>query len=246
MFPASSSQQRRQWAHAHLAMLAEETMDASALQRVGQRDGPEIELAGWEHVEALVKAGRGFILVLNHFDRLLAAPIALALRGLTLNTLTMPVLENPDLGEVQRQFLMRKIGVFTRITKGQWRTSAQSLRPVHESLRAGQAWIILADVWDADFTRLRGHRFLGGELRLPTGIERLAQSTGAALLHGVTYSRSAASLSVVVNPLPEEPKQAIDQAIEQLHADVRERPWAWWHWGQWDQMWHPATQEGQK
>lgn len=243
VFPAASTQERSQWAHAHLTMLAQETMDAFALQRMGQPGGPAIELTGWEHVEALARVGRGFILVLNHFDRLLTAPIALALRGLTLHTLTMPVLENPGLSEVQRQFLMRKIGAFTRITKGQWRTSAQSLRPVHESLRAGQAWIILADVWDAEFTRLRGHCFLGGELRLPTGIERLAQSTGAALLHGVTHSRSPDRLAVAVTPLHKDPVLAVGQAIQQLDADVRERPWAWWHWGLWEQMWHPAAQE---
>lgn len=224
-------------------MLARETLDASALQRIGQPGGPEIELHGIEHVEALVRAGRGFILVLNHFDRLLTAPIALALRGFKLHTLTMPVFENPELGEAQRQFLLHKIRCFTTITGGQWRTSTESLRPVHESLRAGEAWIILADVWGAGFTRLRKHQFLGGELNLPTGIERLAHSTGAALIHGVTYSRGPGKLSVVVKPLPDEPSLAVDQAIQQLHADVRERPWAWWHWGLWEQMWHPAREE---
>lgn len=243
VFPDASAQEHRQWAACHLAMLAQETMDASALHRMGRRGGPDINLVGWEHVERLTRAGKGFILVLNHFDRLLTAPIALALKGVTLNTLTMPIVENPGLSEVQRGFLMNKIRAFNRITGGEWRTSAQSLRPVHESLRAGQAWIILADVWGPEFTHLRGHRFLGGELRLPTGIERLARSTGAALLHAVTHSRSPASLAVTVEPLPEQPQQAIDQVIQTLHADVQARPWAWWHWGLWDQMWHPAAQE---
>lgn len=243
VFPQAGAQEHQHWARMHLAMLAQEAMDAAALHRLGRRGGPQIALAGWEHVEHLTKAGRGLILVLNHFDRLLTAPIALALAGLTLHTLTMPILENPGLNEVQRGFLMNKIKTFTSITGGQWRTSAQSLRPVHESLRAGDAWIILADAWDAEFTHLRGHRFLGGELHLPTGIERLARSTGAALLHAVTRSHGPAQLSVEVEPLPQEPKLAIDQVIQKLHADVRERPWAWWHWGLWDQMWHPASEE---
>ena len=110
-------------------------------------------------------------------------------------------------------------------------------------MRAGQDVIILADGWDAEFTHLRGHRFVGGELRLPTGIERLARSTGAALLHAVTHSQGPARLAVTVESLPEQPQQAIDQVIQTLHADVRERPWAWWHWGLWDQMWHPALEE---
>ena len=63
------------------------------------------------------------------------------------------------------------------------------------------------------------------------------------LLHAVTHSQGPARLAVTVERLPEQPQQAIDQVIQTLHADVRKRPWAWWHWGLWDQMWHPALEE---
>lgn len=239
VFPGASAVEHRQWARAHLAMLAQEIMDASALHRLGQPNGPAIEVTGWEHVESLNRRNQGFILVLNHFDRLLTSAVALALRGLSLNTLTMPILENPGLGAVQRDFLIRKVQSFTRIARGQWRTSAEGMRPVLASLRAGQAWGILADVWDPEFTRLRSHPFLGGQLHLPTGIERLAESAKVPLLHAVTYSERPDRLRVVVEPLPENPRQAIDAVIQRLEQDVRARPWAWWHWGLWDQMWQP-------
>ena len=239
VFPDASAVEHRQWARAHLAMLAQEIMDASALHRLGQPNGPAIEVTGWEHVESLIRGNQGFILVLNHFDRLLTSAVALALRGLSLNTLTMPILENPGLGAVQRDFLIRKVQSFTRIARGQWRTSAEGMRPVLASLRAGQAWGILADVWDPEFTRLRSHPFLGGQLHLPTGIERLAESAKVPLLHAVTYSERPDRLRVVVEPLPENPRQAIDAVIQRLEQDVRARPWAWWHWGLWDQMWQP-------
>ena len=239
VFPDASAVEHRQWARAHLAMLAQEIMDASALHRLGQPNGPAIEVTGWEHVESLIRGNQGFILVLNHYDRLLTSAVALALRGLSLNTLTMPILENPGLGAVQRDFLIRKVQSFTRIARGQWRTSAEGMRPVLASLRAGQAWGILADVWDPEFTRLRSHPFLGGQLHLPTGIERLAESAKVPLLHAVTYSERPDRLRVVVEPLPENPRQAIDAVIQRLEQDVRARPWAWWHWGLWDQMWQP-------
>ena len=239
VFPDASAVEHRQWARAHLAMLAQEIMDASALHRLGQPNGPAIEVTGWEHVESLIRKNQGFILVLNHFDRLLTSAVALALRGLSLNTLTMPILENPGLGAVQRDFLIRKVQSFTRIARGQWRTSAEGMRPVLASLRAGQAWGILADVWDPEFTRLRSHPFLGGQLHLPTGIERLAESAKVPLLHAVTYSERPDRLRVVVETLPENPRQAIDAVIQRLEQDVRARPWAWWHWGLWDQMWQP-------
>lgn len=243
VFPQTTPAQRHQWAQAHMRMLAQEMLDACALQRMGVSGGPQISLTGWEHVEALQRRNQGFILVLNHFDRLLTAPIALARRGLVLHNMTMPVLNNPELGAVQRNFLVNKINVYTQITGGQWRTSDEGLRPVHESLRAGQAWVILADAWRPEFGRLRDHAFLGGRLSLPTGIERLAQSTGAALLHASTYSDAPDRLRVRVEALPQKPQEAIDVVINHLEADVRERPWAWWHWGLWDQMWRPAPQE---
>lgn len=243
VFPGAAEEQCRQWARAHLDMVATEMLDAVALHRLGEPGGPSITIQGWEHVQALQQRRQGFILVLNHYDRLLTAVIALGRRGVRLNILTMPVLDNPGLGEAQRGFLIRKIASTIAITGGQWRISSEPLRPVHEGLRKGQAWVILADAWSPEFTRMRDHAFLGGCLRLPTGIERLVQSTGAVLLHACTRSLAPDRMEVQVEALPSDPKTAIDQVIQRLDADVRERPWAWWHWGLWDQMWRPMPQE---
>lgn len=243
VFPGVDETQRRQWAAAHMDMLALELMDSAAVSRIGTTGGPSIELTGWEHAQSLVDGGRGFIVVLTHFDRLLTAPIALARKGLAMNALTMPVLDNPELSPAHRRFLMRKIETFTQVIRGQYRSSSDSLRPVHEGLRAGQVWIILADVWSPEFNRLRKHPFLGGEISLPTGIERLAQSTGVPLLHAITYSQGPDRFSVVVEPLPDHPKNAMDAVIQRLHHDVRERPWAWWQWGVWDHLWQKSSPE---
>ena len=243
IFPQSTRAEQTLWAKLHVRMLGQERIDAMAFHRLGHSGGPAIALRGIEHARSLAQAGKGFILVLNHFDRLLTAPIALAQHGIKSNVLTMPVLTNPDLDPAHRRFLLRKINRYTEITGGLWHTTDDGMRTVHESLRAGQAWVILADAWRADFARLRPHSFLGGFLQLPTGIERLARSTGVPLLHAATYTHRPDQLEVMVEPLPDDPEQAIDQVIQRLHCDVQARPWAWWHWGLWDQMWHPAAQE---
>lgn len=243
VFPEASDVERQQWARAHMGMLAQEQLDATALHRMGARGGPHINVVGWEYALELQREGKGFILVLNHYDRLLTAPIALARQGVVLHTMTMPIADNLELGAVQRDFLMRKIGSYTQIVGGQWRTSDQGLRPVHDGLRSGQAWVILADAWRPEFGRLRSHEFLGGQLSLPTGIERLAKSTGASLLHGITRTVAPDRLEVSIEVLPEEPEQAINLAIQRLAEDVRERPWAWWHWGLLDQMWQSSSRE---
>lgn len=244
VFPQATTQQHLQWARAHLDMLAQEMLDACALHRLGMPSGPHVAVSGFEYAQALQQQRQGFILVFNHYDRLMAGAIALARRGIQLHIMTMPIVDNPDLSAVQRDFLVNKIKAYVSITGGQWRTSNEGLRPVHGGLRSGQAWAILADAWRPEFGRLREHAFLGGYLSLPTGIERLAQSANVPMLHAVTRSVTADSLEVCVEPLPREPKAAIDSVIRALDNDVRERPWAWWQWGQWDQMWTPPKQEG--
>ncbi len=242
VFPDVPETKLQQWARAHLDMLAQEQLDAVASHRLGMRGGPHIHITGWEHAQELQRRGQGFILVLNHYDRLLTAPIALARQGIVLNTMTMPIADNAELGKAQRAFLMRKINAYTQIAGGQWRTSDQGLRPVYEGLRSGQAWVILADAWRPEFGRLRSHPFLGGQLNLPTGIERLAQSTGAILLHGSTRSVAPDRLQVSIETLPREPELAINRVIQRLAEDVTERPWAWWHWGLLDQIWQSSSQ----
>lgn len=102
--PASHGGQHAQWARAHLAMLAQEMVDAMAFSRLGRSGGPTIDLQGAEFAKGLARQGKGFILVLNHYDRLLTAPVALAREGIATNVLTMPVLDNPELEAAQRRF----------------------------------------------------------------------------------------------------------------------------------------------
>lgn len=242
VFPAASPTQCLRWARSHGALLAQEKVDAMAFARLGRAGGPQATITGIEHVQRHVAAGRGLILVLNHFDRPFAAPVLLARHGIQSHVLTMPVRNNPQLSLAHRQFLLRKLQNYTSQTGGLWQTTDQPLRPLYESLQAGQTWVILADAWRPEFKRLRAHRFLGGQLMLPTGIERMAQALQVPLLHVSTYSEQPDRLRIWIRTLPENPRRAIDLVVHQLEHDVRERPWAWLQWGLWHHMWqaiHP-------
>lgn len=240
VFPQAAPALHANWARAHLRMLAQEKLDAMAFHRIGRPGGPAVELVGADHARALRARRQGFILVLNHFDRLLVGPVILGLQGISTNALTMPIMGNQELTDVQRRFLSRKIGDYAKATHGTWRTTDEGLRPVYESLCRGGAWVILADAWRPEFTRMRTHAFLGGTLSLPTGIERMARSTGVPLLHATTHTLAPGRLRVVLETLPDNPRDAIDETIRRLERDVRERPWAWWHWGLLDRMWKPG------
>ncbi len=241
LFPHESAARHGAWADAHLNMLAQEKVDSMAFDRLGNGSGASVQVDGENRVHDLAESGQGFILVLNHFDRLLTAPVALAHRGVVTHVLTMPVLENPQLTAAQRGFLMRKIGSYVQITKGGWRTTGDDMRPVLRGLKEGQAWVILADAWNENFGRMREHPFLGGYLNLPTGIERLARSAQVPLLYAATHTVTPNRLRVVVEQLPADPGAAVDRAVARLEQDVRERPWAWWQWGLWERMWRPAV-----
>lgn len=242
VFPGAAHQDCWQWARAHAALLAQEKLDGMAFARLGRRGGPRADIEGMELVRARATAGRGLILVLNHYDRPFAAPVFLARHGIQTHVLTMPVRGNAELSAAHQQFLLRKLENYTGQTGGLWHTTDQSLRPLYESLRAGHTWVILADAWRPEFKRLRPHPFLGGQLQLPTGIERMAGALGTPLLHVSTYSDAPQRLRVRVRELPDDPRQAIDLVIQQLEHDVRQRPWAWLQWGLWHQMWQAGLE----
>lgn len=240
-FPGRELSIYKEWARLHLNMLAQEMLDGAALSRLGMQGGVAIDIQGLEHARELQKNGHGFILVLNHFDRLLGSPIGLARQGVHLQTMTMPIADNEELQGAHRSYMLRKINSYIEITGGQWLASNQGMRPLYDGLKSGQAWVILGDVWSPEFGRLRAHPFLGGYLSVPTGIERIAQSCKVPLLHGITYSEGPACLRVVIEPTPPDPEAAMNAVIQRLEQDVRQRPWAWWQWGVWDQMWSPTS-----
>jgi len=238
VFPDRSISEYGAWARQYLDMLACEMVDALAFDRLDRRGGPKVSVDGWNHAQALLGQGRGVILVVNHWDRLLTAPVVLARRGgVRVNVLTMPVHDNPELDPVMRRFLLRKIRCFTTACGGQWRSTDSSMRAIYEDLSRGGVWLILADAWRPEFSRLREHPFLGGMLRLPTGLERLTRTTGAALLQGWTDSDGPTRLRVTFRPLPDDGPAAVDAVIRHLEQQVVTRPWAWWQWGVFNRMW---------
>ncbi|MEW6694995.1 MAG: hypothetical protein AB1371_08625 [Pseudomonadota bacterium] len=228
------------WANRHRMLMAWEMADAMAFHRLGRSGGPRIAVVDDARVLQAIRVGRqGTILVVNHWDRLLTAPVAVARTGVRVNVLTMPVLNNPELGPAWRDFLLRKIAGFVRETGGRWVTTDQPLRDVHRDLEQGGVWLILADAWRQEFSRWREHPFLGGQLRLPTGVERLARATQSRLVYAWTDSEGPSALRVTFRPLDGDPLHAIDTVVAHLEQSIRRSPWRWWQWGLFGRMWSP-------
>ena len=238
-FPEASAQTVQAWARQHVKLVAWELMDAMALRRVGHRGDVRLSIDGIEHLQRGLKAGRGAIIILTHFDRILTGPIAVAGAGIPVSSLTMEIDENNQLSELEKAYFHRKISTFDAMTGVISVKRNRSVRKIYDSLAQGNTWTILADAWHPEAKNKRAHPFLGKTLYLATGIERIAAHTQAALLHVTSFTQPDGQVRIRIRPLDADPTRAVDQVIEQLERDVRDRPWAWWNWGLIDAMTTP-------
>ena len=235
-FPDAGEATVQAWARQHVDLVAFELMDAIALRRVGRGGDIPLKIDGIEHLQQGLKAGRGAIIILTHFDRILTGPIAVAQAGIPVSSLTMEIDENNQLSELEKAYFHRKISTFDDMTGGTSVKRNRSVKKIYDSLAQGNTWTILADAWHPEAKNKRGHPFLGKTLYLATGIERIAAHTQAALLHVTSFTEPDGHIRIRIRELDSAPGRAVDQVIEQLERDVRERPWAWWNWGLIDEM----------
>jgi len=229
-FPYVSESQHRTWALRHMELLAVEQMDTYAMHRVGQKNGVALLLEGEELLQEAQSAATGVILVLNHYDRILAGLIALAKKGCVINSLRIDLEKDAAVPDDLRQFLHAKTKKFESIVGGISLGRRQSMRRLYKGLERGEVWCILADAWDEGATEKKPYPFLGSTIYLSSGLERIALRTGARLIHVASYTSGASCVNVRLTPLPE-PATAMQQAIALLERDVSKHPWAWWNWG---------------
>lgn len=244
VFPqlAEDPQTLQRWTRGYLDLFARETMDVFCMHKL-RADTVDryIQLHGKEHLDQACGEGRGVILVLNHYSRLIMLLVRLGLLGVRMNMLTMRIDDgNPDLSPFMRRFLRTKVDRLLGFIGGEWLSVGDNLRPLYKSLRRGEIWIVLADAYMPQFGEWREFPFLGGRLRLSRGIERIAAKTGARMIYGITRETSPDTLACELRPLP--PQDALAMVVRELEKDVRAAPWEWWQWNILDYLWTPAAE----
>ncbi len=232
----------RGWTRDYLDMFSHEAMDVFCMPRLNRENvGRYIHLRGMDHLEETRRGGLGVILVLNHYSRVIMILVRLGLLGVRMSMLTMRIDEgNPDLSPFMRAFLRTKVERLLGFMGGKCLTLGENLRPVYEGLRRGEIWIILSDAYMPQFGSWREFPFLGGILRLPGGIERIAARTGARLIYGVTHESGPDRLDCELRPLPPDPAEGLAAAVRELEKDVLASPGEWWQWNILDYIWRPA------
>ncbi|MEY6431613.1 hypothetical protein ABC977_04235, partial [Thioalkalicoccus limnaeus] len=227
---------------AWLAMMAREALDVFRLPRL--TGGRIADLVRIEDPSPLFDAradGRGVILTMAHYGRLIMLLAALGAAGLRLNMLTIPIdARNPDLAPAMRRYLGTKVARLRAFIGGDWVAVGDSLKRVYEGLRRGEIWIILMDAHLAHPVTRERYPFLGGELRLATGIPRLAARTGARIVYGAVHE-DGYRLRGRLCALDADPSRAMTEAVAELERDVVAQPEQWWQWAIFDYLWTPEA-----
>ncbi len=240
------------WLARYFAMMARETMDVFCMPKLSRANGGQLVRlrdGSLDVLHAAKRNGRGAILVMSHFSRLNMLLLGLALAGETLGMLTIRIDErNPYLDRIERAYINNKVKTLLGFIGGRWVTLGDNLRSLYEGLKQGETIVILLDAYTPDAygptqSRLRAP-FLGGALEISRGIERLAEKTGAAMVYGVAKERGR-TIEAELRALPDNPRQALCEAVAQLEKDIYETPWQWWQWNILDYIWSPPEPEGQ-
>jgi KDO2-lipid IV(A) lauroyltransferase len=240
---AHDSQTLQAWTQRYLDLFARESMDVFCMPKLRAHNVDRyITLHGIELLKEAQREGQGIILVLNHYSRLIMLLVKLGLMGVRMNMLTMRVDEdNPELSPVMRQFLRAKVQNLLNHIGGEWLSIGDNLRPMLQGLKRGEIWIVLADAYMPHFDDWREYPFLGGQLRLSRGIERIAAKTGARMIYGVTHETDTKTLYCELRSLPTNPQDALASIAKELEKDVLAAPWEWWQWNILDYLWTPST-----
>lgn len=238
--PATACQQQR-WANASFGMMARESMDVFRLgQLTAHTAGNVMSLEGLETLDAARTDGRGVIVVMAHFGRLIMPLAGIGLSGRRLGMLTMSVDEdNQAISALERRYLNRKIATLLGHMGGEWISLNDDLRKLHRALAQGASMVMLLDAWMPHFGRHVQLPFLGGRLSVPSGIARIARRTGARLVYCSAHEQGWRILGRL-RPLPDTPDDALAQAVHYLESDIRDTPEQWWQWPILERMWSPV------
>jgi len=241
VLPLMNAAEAEQHAQQYLYRLVREQVDVYEMWRYAPPQ-PQIAIPvqGLDQLQRARDAGQGVILVMAHYNRPIMLAIGLAQAGFEIGMVTMRIdASNPELDALDRHYLQKKVNDLQAIIGGPWVMQSDDFRTVYRYLSQAGIVIILLDAFQPNVRAKACYPFLGGQLHLARGIERIAQRTQSRLLYGVVHGQHSHDLSGELRPLPPEPTEALHQAVAELERDVLQAPGQWWQWNVLDALWEP-------
>lgn len=225
------------WIYEHFGMMAREELDVFYLTRMHTNNLPQMLTLSADSLLQKSQESSGKIIIMAHAGRPIMLSSALGLSGLSIGMLSQVIDErNPHLDPPTRHYLQYKMHHTVRIAGGRWVTTADHLRVLYNALKQGETLIVMMDLVEADPARQVRLDFLGGQLKLPPGILRMAERSGAQLYYGRALDQQSMAVCSIT-PLPKDPFQAMQAAVNLLAEDIHKAPWQWWQWNNLPLLW---------
>lgn len=213
-------------------MMGRELLDICYLPRLTKHSIDRwVEVFGVEQLTRPRPDGRGRVLAMAHFSRPSLLFAALSIKGAKLNILTQAIdRSNPSLDIVDRLYLRFKVWANRCHLLGEHITASENPRRLYDLLKEGETVVVLFDIKvEAEEPHVIAP-FLGHELAVPQGIDRLVQKTGAALYYGAIHDTGWRANIAVTELDPQKYDRPLHCVIAQLEAEVQKNPAHWWQW----------------
>ena len=234
-----SANEREACARRFFALQSINTLDAEQI-----RDhrlevyAPYVRLRGSQVLEHAIEQKRGVIIITSHFGRMGIHGPAFALHRLRAGLLTGTVDDrNPRLASFERCTARRNAEGIRSFLGGEWMMTADHPRRLVKYLRAGNAVFIVLDAFDSNSSEHYLAPFLGGVIRIPLSLVRLARMSNARLVFSLARHVGVANVDVEISDLNPCPDRALREAITHLERAVLDQPWQWWMWPHLDHFW---------
>jgi len=195
---------------------------------------------GINYLNSAMKKGKGAILLTAHFGAKQLLQIALGLQEYPLNQVNFH-LDGNDLSFIQKQISQRQRINIEKKLPCNFIPSKRFMRPVFECLKRNEVLIIAGDG-----IGLRKHmdmtyspfEFLGKMMLFPTNAAILAKRTGAALIPVFVVREKIKHKIIFESPLnynSEEDMESIKKYVQLLEKYIREHPYLWEFWEEFDE-----------
>lgn len=221
------------WTINHFRMMAREELDAYFLKNVktlSDLDWVKFNPDYQADLDVFKHDSNGKIIIMTHLGRPILLSSFLGLSGSKIGMLSQAIDEsNPHLDSPTRHYLNFKMKLTVSLAGGRWVTTNQSPSIMYRALKQGENIIIMMDLVEGDSNRQHSVAFGNGCLKLPPGIIRLANKSGASLYYADSHDMGRQTLCRL-KCLSNHPSKAMAEAGNELLKTVNTSPWLWWQW----------------
>ncbi|PID49957.1 MAG: lipid A biosynthesis acyltransferase [Proteobacteria bacterium] len=235
-FPHATDEQLANCLADYFCMVEQEALDTWFINKPAC--ARLVSLQNFELVQAARAAGRRVLLTGGHFGRFWLAGFAMRQAGFTVGTITRDGgKENTQgLPEAEYRYRLFKLQRLQHALGGPFLVEGDDLRPLYTALDEH----LITLIFDVPYLEIPPGcvtvPFLGGNIKVPVGIYRIAKKTKALVapfyMRDLGGGQVVAEFSALLDPCyyNDNGEGFMSHLTCQLEAQIRLRPGHWWLW----------------